>query len=51
LLKNNNSVCLLLLVDCSSSKYCINGGTCHENGGSYTCTCAEGYEGDNCQYI
>lgn len=37
--------------DCSSSLYCVNGGTCMENGDQYSCTCADGYEGNNCQYI
>jgi hypothetical protein len=35
---------------------CLNGGTClagdddHCNSGSYTCTCASGFEGDSCEH-
>ena len=29
--------------------YCVNGGICTENGPSYSCTCADGYKGDNCE--
>ena len=28
---------------------CQNGGVCNRKGGSYTCTCAAGYQGNNCQ--
>ena len=27
---------------------CLNGGTCNEDGNGYTCTCDQGYSGDNC---
>lgn len=28
---------------------CENNGTCHNNNGSYTCECMEGYQGQHCQ--
>jgi len=28
---------------------CLTGATCQSNGNSYTCTCASGYSGNNCQ--
>lgn len=28
---------------------CVNGGTCHGEVGRYTCVCAAGYEGTNCE--
>ena len=28
---------------------CQNGGTCNDGVNAYTCTCAAGYEGTNCQ--
>ena len=28
---------------------CENGGTCQDGANSYTCECADGFEGDNCQ--
>ena len=28
---------------------CLNGGTCTDGQGTYTCTCAPGYDGENCQ--
>ena len=34
--------------DCDPNP-CQNGGLCADNVGSYTCTCADGYEGDNCE--
>ena len=27
---------------------CVNGGVCTDGINSYTCTCAEGYTGENC---
>ena len=27
---------------------CVNGGVCTDGINSYTCTCAEGYSGENC---
>ena len=27
---------------------CVNGGVCTDGINSYTCTCAEGYNGNNC---
>ncbi|XP_060557888.1 collagen alpha-6(VI) chain-like [Ruditapes philippinarum] len=50
-----DSLKTLLVYDqyCSSSLYCINGGTCSSfNGGSrYTCKCANGWMGSNCEQI
>lgn len=35
---------------CTNHKPCKHGGTCTNTGqGSYTCTCAEGYSGTNCE--
>jgi hypothetical protein len=31
------------------SNPCTNGGTCKDNVNGYTCTCAPGYNGTNCQ--
>ena len=28
---------------------CQNGGTCNDGVNAYTCTCASGYEGTNCE--
>ena len=33
--------------DCDPNP-CVNGGVCHNGINSYTCTCAEGYNGKNC---
>ena len=41
--------CLFTLgnVGCDSLP-CLNGGTCNEDENGYTCTCGQGYSGDNC---
>ena len=28
---------------------CENGGTCNDDVNAYTCSCADGYQGDNCE--
>jgi hypothetical protein len=33
---------------CANSP-CLNGATCQVSGSSYTCQCAPGYSGSNCQ--
>ena len=35
--------------ECSFSNPCLNGGTCINNAGSYTCRCAPGWTGEKCQ--
>ena len=35
--------------DACSSAPCRNGGTCDVDGSDYRCTCAQGYEGRNCE--
>ena len=34
--------------ECASSP-CQNGGTCSDGVNKYTCTCADGFNGDNCE--
>lgn len=34
--------------DCGSSP-CLNGATCEDGPGKYTCTCANYFKGDNCE--
>ena len=36
------------LNDCSPNQ-CQNGGTCTEKAAGFTCECAAGYNGDNCE--
>ena len=36
-------------IDECASHPCQNGGTCHDDINSFTCTCIPGYEGDTCQ--
>jgi len=35
--------------DVCDNSPCENGGSCKEEGDSYSCTCVDGYEGDQCQ--
>ena len=35
--------------ECASSP-CQNGGTCTDMVDGYNCTCAAGYDGENCEY-
>ena len=35
--------------ECSFSNPCLNGGTCINNAGSYTCRCPQGWTGEKCQ--
>jgi hypothetical protein len=41
------------ILDCSSSLYCKNGGTCSTiNGGTeHSCNCADGWMGSNCEQV
>jgi hypothetical protein len=41
------------ILDCSSSLYCKNGGTCSSiNGGTeHSCNCADGWMGSNCEQV
>ena len=34
--------------ECATATNCQNGGTCINSDGSYTCTCAAGWEGTDC---
>ena len=43
-----SSIPLLDVDDCASSP-CQNGGTCSDAINSYTCICAPGYAGSNCE--
>ncbi|XP_035699609.1 IgGFc-binding protein-like [Branchiostoma floridae] len=36
-------------IDECSSNPCLNGGTCEDDVNGYTCTCAPGYDGDDCE--
>ena len=38
----------LVDIDDCSPGVCKNGGTCHDGVNSYTCSCAPGYTGPNC---
>ncbi|CAH1238884.1 THBS2 [Branchiostoma lanceolatum] len=35
--------------DCRSNP-CLNGATCHDGNGDYTCQCPRGFKGDNCEF-
>ena len=39
---------ILDILECASDP-CLNGGTCNDEIGYYTCTCLEGYTGDRCE--
>lgn len=43
------SVQLTHLDPCKASKPCLNGATCVNNNGDYTCLCKPGYQGKNCE--
>ena len=40
-----------VFTDCTNPMYCINGGTCYEDGTNYLCACAEGYSDRNCHIV
>lgn len=43
--------CIKLIDECQQSSPCQHSGTCQDREVGYTCTCVEGYSGDNCQNI
>ena len=43
-----DSVCLSTDIDECQSDPCKNGATCNNEVNAYTCTCADGYTGVNC---
>jgi hypothetical protein len=43
-----NECCEIDTDDCSPNP-CLNGGSCSDNVHSHTCTCVDGYHGDNCE--
>ena len=48
-LSSNNNIKLNKSdIDYCSSNPCDNGATCHDGLHTYTCTCATGYTGPNC---
>jgi len=47
--KNVYLVVLCVDIDECASSPCQNGGTCADGINSYTCTCAGGYDGAQCQ--
>ena len=47
-IKQSNIFCLLDIDDCDPSP-CLNGGKCVDGVDSYSCKCAAGYTGDNCE--
>ena len=51
ILKTKDLLLKLLLDSNCSTNPCLNGATCTAtgSGSSYTCTCAAGYSGTNCQ--
>ena len=49
MLVNNSSLLFTIDINECSPKPCENGGACTDNVGGYTCTCAAGYEGVNCE--
>ena len=40
--------CFVAIGECSSNP-CMNGGTCGDEVNSYSCLCATGYMGENCE--
>ena len=48
-LKSNNVINLLSDINECVANPCQNNGTCYNTMGSFTCTCAAGYDGDTCQ--
>ena len=47
----NFSLCFSLFladIDDCADQLCLNGGTCSDGLNDYTCTCADGYTGENC---
>ena len=48
LLTKNTKILLAEINECWSNP-CVNGATCTDHVGSYSCQCVPGYEGTNCQ--
>ena len=42
-------VCVFVADVCAYKKPCQNGGECSSSGDSYTCSCVEGFQGENCE--
>ena len=43
-------VIILFYIDDCSPNVCENGGTCVDGVNSFTCSCATGFHGHNCQF-
>ena len=46
---NNSSFLFIIDTDDCTPNPCANGGQCTDNVNGYTCNCAAGYEGVNCE--
>ena len=43
-------ICCCKGIDECGSNPCQNGGVCNDDAGAYTCDCADGFEGVNCEF-
>ena len=48
-LDGNNWWCIVEPQNACNNHPCFNGATCTPNGADYTCTCATGFQGINCE--